>query len=153
VCWNSKRQFPFYICRPRKTNWHFPYIGIYRTVCIKTAVFIYNIYIWRHIYIYIYTHNIYTHILRISIYLYVFMLLFQTETEVQAIFLNPFTICSSCKRKFVVCPNSWLRSCLHNTAQYIIIRSVTPRGPVKVHSNKSNRVTPSGPCDSSPPQG
>ncbi len=41
----------------------------------------------------------------------------------------------------------------HSTAQYIIIRGVTPRGPVKVHSNKSNRVTPSGPCDSSPPQG
>ncbi len=26
------------------------------------------------------------------------------KTEVQAIFLNPFTICSSCTRKFVVCP-------------------------------------------------
>ncbi len=25
------------------------------------------------------------------------------KTEGQAIFLNPFTICSSCKRKFVVC--------------------------------------------------
>jgi hypothetical protein len=26
------------------------------------------------------------------------------KTESQAIFLNPFTVCSSCKRKFVVCP-------------------------------------------------
>ncbi len=26
------------------------------------------------------------------------------KTEVQAIFLNLFTVCSSCKRKFVVCP-------------------------------------------------
>jgi hypothetical protein len=24
--------------------------------------------------------------------------------EAQAIFFNPFTVCSSCKRKFVVCP-------------------------------------------------
>jgi hypothetical protein len=31
------------------------------------------------------------------------MLLFQKEIEAQAIFLNPFTICSSCKRKIVVC--------------------------------------------------
>ncbi len=26
------------------------------------------------------------------------------KTEGQAIFLNPFTVCSSCKPKFVVCP-------------------------------------------------
>ncbi len=26
------------------------------------------------------------------------------KTEIQAIFLNPFTVGSSCKRKFVVCP-------------------------------------------------
>jgi hypothetical protein len=26
------------------------------------------------------------------------------KTEAEAIFLNPFTLCSSCKRKFVVCP-------------------------------------------------
>ncbi len=34
------------------------------------------------------------------------MLLFQTEDgkRVKAIFLDPFTVCSSCKRKFVVCP-------------------------------------------------
>ncbi len=29
---------------------------------------------------------------------------FKRKTEAQAIFLNPFTICSSCKQKFVVCP-------------------------------------------------
>ncbi len=28
---------------------------------------------------------------------------FKRKTELQAIFLNPFTICSSCKRQFVVC--------------------------------------------------
>jgi hypothetical protein len=26
------------------------------------------------------------------------------KTEAQAIFLNPFTFCSSCKQKFVICP-------------------------------------------------
>jgi hypothetical protein len=26
------------------------------------------------------------------------------KTEAQAVFLNPFTVCSSSKRKFVVCP-------------------------------------------------
>jgi hypothetical protein len=26
------------------------------------------------------------------------------KKKAQAIFLNPFTVCSSCKRKFVVCP-------------------------------------------------
>jgi hypothetical protein len=35
--------------------------------------------------------------------LLIYMLLFQTESEAQVIFLNPFTICPSCKRKFVVC--------------------------------------------------
>jgi hypothetical protein len=29
------------------------------------------------------------------------------KTEAQAIFLNPFTVCSSCKRKFVVCLFVW----------------------------------------------
>jgi hypothetical protein len=33
------------------------------------------------------------------------MLPFQTgKTEGQAIFLNRFTVCSSCKRKIIVCP-------------------------------------------------
>jgi hypothetical protein len=30
---------------------------------------------------------------------------FKRKTEAQAIFLNLFTVCSSCKRKFVVCPS------------------------------------------------
>ncbi len=32
------------------------------------------------------------------------MLPFQTETGSPGDFLNPFPVCSSCKRKFVVCP-------------------------------------------------
>ncbi len=34
---------------------------------------------------------------------YMYMLPFQTENARPAIFLHPFTICSSCKRKFDVC--------------------------------------------------
>jgi hypothetical protein len=39
-------------------------------------------------------------------YIYIYMTPFQTETEseAQAIFQNPFTVCTSCKRKFVFCP-------------------------------------------------
>ncbi len=33
------------------------------------------------------------------IYIYIYL----RKTEAQAIFLNPFTVCSSCKRKFAVC--------------------------------------------------
>ncbi len=32
------------------------------------------------------------------------MLSFQTENGSQAIFLNPFIVCSSCKRKIFICP-------------------------------------------------
>ncbi len=58
-----------------------------------------------YIYIYIYIH-IYVDIYGIYLYGYIrlYMLPFQRETEAQLIFLNPFTICTSCKQKFVVCP-------------------------------------------------
>ncbi len=32
------------------------------------------------------------------------MLPFKRKTKAEAIFLNPFIVCSLCKRKFVVCP-------------------------------------------------
>jgi hypothetical protein len=38
------------------------------------------------------------------IYIYCIWCRFKRKTEVQVIFLNPFTIFSSSKRKFVVCP-------------------------------------------------
>ncbi len=44
----------------------------------------------------------YTYI-EISNYLYM-CCRFKWKMEAQSIFLNPFTICSSFKRKFVVCP-------------------------------------------------
>jgi hypothetical protein len=48
---------------------------------------------------------IYTYIcIKILAYVYIYMLCFKRKSEAQAIFLNQFTICSSCKRKFVICP-------------------------------------------------
>ncbi len=43
-------------------------------------------------YIYLYTNT------------YLYIMPFQIETEAQAYFFSPFTVCSSYKRKFVVCP-------------------------------------------------
>jgi hypothetical protein len=52
-----------------------------------------------HLYLYI-SVSIY-----ISIYLYIYICCrFKRKTEAQAIFLNPFIICSSYKQKFAVCP-------------------------------------------------
>ncbi len=53
-----------------------------------------NIYIYIHRYRYIY--------ISINIYIYI-CCRFKRKMEAQVIFLNPFTVCSSCKRKFVVC--------------------------------------------------
>ncbi len=58
---------------------------------IATAAYIY-IYIYTFIYIYF-------------IYVYAAVSNGKRKTEAQAIFLKQFTVCSSCKRKFVVCPS------------------------------------------------
>ncbi len=87
-----------FVCRPRKTNFsfsfpfatngncHFPLIMF--SVCIFIFVCIY-IYIWANV----------KWIKENRIYIYNF----QQKMEAQAIFLNPFTVVSSCKWKFVVC--------------------------------------------------
>jgi hypothetical protein len=76
--------------------------------------------------VYIYTYRIYVHILYYSIYIYIYLYVYiciyiyiyifiyvlccrftkkiKWKRKNQVIFLNPFTVCSSCKRKFVVCP-------------------------------------------------
>ncbi len=47
----------------------------------------------------------YIHIYIYNIYLFIYICSrFKRKTEAQAIFLNSFTVCSSCKRKFVICP-------------------------------------------------
>jgi hypothetical protein len=61
---------PFIVSRPRKLNFHFPYILKRQHICRYIAICCH----------------------------------LKWKTEAQAIFLNPFTVWSSQKRKFVVCP-------------------------------------------------
>jgi hypothetical protein len=42
-------------------------------------------------------------LLQMGIYIYI-CCHFKRKMEAQAIFLNPFTVCSSCNWKFVICP-------------------------------------------------
>jgi hypothetical protein len=60
-----------------------------------------HLYMYIYIYMYIYTY--------ICIYIYIYINIyiycrFRRKTEAPGDFLNPFTICSSCKQKFVVSP-------------------------------------------------
>ncbi len=75
-------------------------ISVFRIYILKRQ------YIYRCIYIYIYRY-VYVNIpLSISMYtlLYIHICRFKRKTEAQAICLNPFTVCSSSERKFVICP-------------------------------------------------
>jgi hypothetical protein len=68
----------------------FPYI--YTHICTDNVTIYMYVHIYTNIYLYIY---IYTHIH--------ICCLFKRKTESQAIFLNSYTACSSCKWKFAVC--------------------------------------------------
>jgi hypothetical protein len=63
-----------------------------------------DIYTYRDIEIYIYI-SLYISNLYLYIYIFIYYICccFKRKTEAQAIFLNPFTVGSSCKQKFVVC--------------------------------------------------
>ncbi len=67
VCWNGKRHLPFIVCRPRKTNFRFPFAAnkgklpfsissgyVYILYIRKTELYI-NINIHTYTYMYIYT--------------------------------------------------------------------------------------------------
>ncbi len=58
---------------------------------------------YTYTYTYIYTYNTYGTYTYTHIYVYV-CCRFKWKTEAHAIFLNPFTVCSSYKRKFIVVP-------------------------------------------------
>ncbi len=74
----SNRQLPLIICRPRKTNFRFPFL---------------------------FAANKRSFVVSISIYLYLYSAVKQkTENQKPRLFLNPFTICSACKQRFVVFP-------------------------------------------------
>jgi hypothetical protein len=74
----------------------------------QTSVFCIHIYALKLQHIYKYRYMcIYIYIFTIYIYIYINIYLcfhYKRKSEAQAIFLNLFTVCSSCKRKFVVCP-------------------------------------------------
>jgi hypothetical protein len=92
LCWNRKRRLLFIVHRPRKTNFCVPFLFFVHIYMLKR----------QHIYIYIYIH--------IYIYKYLYLYIhtsicccFRRKTKTQVIFLFPFTVCSLCKGKFVVC--------------------------------------------------
>ncbi len=60
------------------------------------------IYIYKHIYLYVHI-DICTYMYTYTYTVYVYCR-FKWKTEAQAFFLNPFSVCSSYKWKFVVCP-------------------------------------------------
>jgi hypothetical protein len=80
-CCNNNRRLQFILCQPWKTTFQFPFPCAANKWKFVVSVFRLrysgNREIWRH-------GNI------------------RQKTEVQAIFLIPFTVCLSCKRKFVV---------------------------------------------------
>ncbi len=115
VCRNSKRRLPFiskhrlpfFVCRPRKTNFpfpfaenkqkfvchfHFPFAANKRKLLFSiSSVSCIYIYTSTYIYIFLYVNFICCRLKR--------------KMEAQAIFPYIFIVCSSCKwLKFVVCP-------------------------------------------------
>jgi hypothetical protein len=122
VCWHSNRRLP---CQPWKTNYCFPFSFAANKrkfsvlVCRKqTEVFCFSlqqtngscrfplvpfsIYIYEYIYIEMAAYT-YIHMENRSIYICICCRFKNGKQRPWAIFLNPFTICLSCKRKLVVC--------------------------------------------------
>jgi hypothetical protein len=81
------------------------YIRIYTYMPVHTNTYMKNgtnrngnFYLYICIYLYLYVYHIY-------IYGYGAVSKEKRKTEARAIFINPCTICSSCKWKFIVCPS------------------------------------------------
>ncbi len=88
VCWNSNRRLPFIICRPRKTNFRFPFAANKEILSSSfSSVFSVCVYILIFIFIFICCRS-----------------KWKMENRSSGDFLNPFTVCSPCKWKFVICP-------------------------------------------------
>jgi hypothetical protein len=115
ICWNSKCRLPLIICWLRKTKFSFPFTENKRKFAVsvfhlqqtnRSYVFLLIPFSW---YIYVYWNgSIYQNIYR-YIYIYEYLYIYAAvsnekgKTEAPAIFHNLFTVCSSCKRKFVIC--------------------------------------------------
>jgi hypothetical protein len=98
----NKRRPAISFFRLQQTNGSCPFPLVLFSVYIYIFIYIYTylyLYLYLELYLYIY---IYTYI---YIYIYIYCRFNRNQkTEAQAIFfLNPFTIFSSCKQKFVVC--------------------------------------------------
>ncbi len=95
---NVNHRLPFVVCRLRKTNFRFRLQQRNGSWCFPLDMCILK---WQHMYVYLYILYIYTHTENGTI-LYICRC-FKWKTEAQAILLNPFTVCTSCKRMFVGC--------------------------------------------------
>jgi hypothetical protein len=110
VLLNSKRRLPFIVCRLKKTIDRFPFAENKRKFSVSVFPVCSN---KRKLPISICSISVYVYVLKgqhiyINKYLckYVSIYIccsFKRKPEAQAIFLNPFTVFSSCKWKFVVC--------------------------------------------------
>ncbi len=72
--------------------WNGSIYSIYIYISISLFVYIYVMYMYMDMYMYIYK------------YIYAAVSNGKQKNRSPVIFLNPFTVCSSCRRKFVVCP-------------------------------------------------
>ncbi len=107
VCWNSNRRLPSIVCRPRQTNFRFPFplAADKRKLAVSVFCFLGNkrkspffvrsildvcvcvcVCVCMNIFIFIF-----------------YMMPFQTENGSPGDFLNPITVWSSCKGNFAVC--------------------------------------------------
>ncbi len=91
-CWNSKRRLLFILCRPRKTNFRF-------LLAENKRKLLFSVYIFIYICTSMYVSTVYQYVYICTVYAAVS----NWKQKVQAIFLNLFTVCSLCKRKFVIC--------------------------------------------------
>jgi hypothetical protein len=91
----QQTSLPFIVWRQRKTNFRFPFLFAENKRELIVSIFHCKYILkWQQIYRYRYIY--------ISTYIFIYRC-FKWKMEAQVIFLNLFTVCSSCKRKFVVC--------------------------------------------------
>ncbi len=127
VCWNSIRRLPFIFCRPKKNQLLFPFpfaankwkfsVSVFRlqktngSCLIPLVPFLscgnMETLTWRHrhgeIDMKTWRHR-HGNMKKWKLGdMKKWTWRHKRKTEPQAIFLNPFTVCSSCKQKFVVC--------------------------------------------------
>ncbi len=96
--------------RPKKSWYNRVFEMIHLKVispCAFVCFWSHHIYIDMYIYLYLDISPYMDIYIYMCLYVYLYLYIccrFKRKTEAQAIFPNPFTICSSCKQKFSVCP-------------------------------------------------